>query len=257
MGRTDQSSLGRHGQRRASGSRTPPWLWLCPPSPRARRKVIARFSESGCHAQVLGEPVPLRLIPPRVAVAASCEDAQRLAGDAGEEPGTPLRRLVPLGRAVQARGPEISGRFPGTPRCPSTRPRPSRQLAHPVVERNRVRGRSARNHGGPAAGARRTGAARQDAAGRSAGFTASRAPDQPMAPLESEQRAGRRGCTDAADHGVSGISPVVMWAAVRVAGGVRGSSAAGACRRSWSGGQGPHERGPWSGRGAERVRSPL
>ncbi|GGQ33414.1 hypothetical protein GCM10010266_65880 [Streptomyces griseomycini] len=35
---TDQSSLGRHSQRRASGSRTPPWLGLCPPSPRTRRK---------------------------------------------------------------------------------------------------------------------------------------------------------------------------------------------------------------------------
>ncbi|MER5507513.1 VOC family protein [Streptomyces sp. NPDC002766] len=29
---------GRHSQRRASGSRTPPWLGLCPPSPRTRRK---------------------------------------------------------------------------------------------------------------------------------------------------------------------------------------------------------------------------
>lgn len=29
---------GRHSQRRASGNRTPPWLGLCPPSPRTRRK---------------------------------------------------------------------------------------------------------------------------------------------------------------------------------------------------------------------------
>ena len=50
-------------------------------------EIVAGFREGGCNAQVVGEPVPLGFVPVQVAVACLHEDAQRLAGDAGDQVG--------------------------------------------------------------------------------------------------------------------------------------------------------------------------
>ena len=67
---------------------------------RGKAEVVARFSGSGCHTQVFGGPVPPWLIPVQVAAAVLHEDAQRLAGHAGDEVrvGTAVRHLREAGQ---------------------------------------------------------------------------------------------------------------------------------------------------------------